>query len=153
MLYLLQCLTQYSTTTWGMHFSNCPDILNMLSPVVSMVQYLHAFCPQRQQRRTEKRLKGEKWTVFTPAKAVSKCILHLCSLQGPPPLSYLVPLTSCGAEWLRGATPAFYPAREGLPLSIVKNINCRGVVKEEENERQRSEVSHIPLKHNEPCTG
>lgn len=42
------------------HFSRqCPDILNMLSPVVSMVQYLHAFCPQRQQKRVEKRQKGK----------------------------------------------------------------------------------------------
>lgn len=71
----------------------------------------------------------KKSTVFTPAKAVSKCLLHLCTQQGPPSFSFLVPLASWRAEWLRGATPAFYPASEGLPLSIVKNINCRDVVK------------------------
>lgn len=84
-----------------LHFSSqCPDILNMLSPVVSMLlhQYLHAFCPQRQQKRSEKKDGEKSQQFFTLGKAVSQCVLHLCTLPGPPSLSSLVPLASWRAE-------------------------------------------------------
>lgn len=135
MLYLWQYLAQYFTTMWEMHF---PAVLLFRAVPWHFKNVIFSgtngpifawFLSPKATKEDREETGGKKSTVFTTVKAVSKCILHLCSLQGPPSLSSLVPLTSWRAEWLRGATPAFYPAREGLPLSIVKNINCRGVVK------------------------
>lgn len=44
----------------------CPDILNMLSPVVSMVllQYLHAFLSPKATKEEIKEIEGEKVNSF-----------------------------------------------------------------------------------------
>lgn len=76
----------------------CPDILNMLSAVVSMVQYLHAFCSQRQQKRIEKRQKGKSQQFLHQAKLYLNASYISTPCKAPPFLSSLVPLASWRAE-------------------------------------------------------
>lgn len=134
----LTCGHNNHSTTWEMHF-----------PAVSLYRagpwhFKYAFTSGfnspasifaclltlRATKEDREEVEGEKSQQFLhQPKLVSKCVLHLCTLLGPPSLSCLVLLASWRAEWLRGATLSFYPASQGLPISIVKNINCRGVLK------------------------
>lgn len=92
--------------------------------------------------------------VFTPAKAVPKYVLHLCTLLGPS--MPLIPHASClleGRTTEGSPTPFFYPAREGLPLLLSLKHQPQRCSKDEERKEEGHLVSHVPLEHNGPCTG
>lgn len=85
------------------HFSRqSPDILNMLSPVVSMVlpQYLHVFCHKRQQKRIEKKVEGEKKSaVFLHQPKLYLNMSYISApCQAPHPSHSSFPLASWRAE-------------------------------------------------------
>lgn len=150
----------YHNTRQQMHYPTaslswrCPDILNMLSMVVSMVlsQYLHAFCPQRQQKRKEREQNGKKSTVFTLAKAVSQCVLHLCTLLSPP--IPLIPRSSRLLEggMIEGCYPCLSSCKRRSASLQSKKHQLQRCSKDQERKREGCKVSHIPLKHNKPCT-
>lgn len=72
------------------HFSSqCPDILNRLSPVVSIVlcQYLHAFLSPKATKEGRKEIEGEKVNSFyTGQSCISMCLTSLHPARPPIPL-------------------------------------------------------------------